>query len=145
MPDGTSIAGMEQNDTRHEYYGNQAIWNLQTRFLIREGDLELNDTGANISFSGTGAHIISGNTSGLKLALNDYNGAAEINSPVGVRMGDGYGDQDSEDLSSVSGDFVGQTKMNDGTTGNQGPHWWDGSVWNQMDDWSSTIDPSAPL
>jgi len=142
MPSGTSIAAMETGDNFHRYYGAQAIWNLQSRMLLRSGDFELGDRGASISFRGGGSHAISASRSGLRIVMNDNDGSAKFNAPIGVRLGDGYGDPDAEDLSSVSGDFVGQTKMNDGTTGSQGPHWWDGSAWNQMSDWGQTITPA---
>lgn len=53
----------------------------------------------------------------------------------------GVVDNISQDLSSISGQYTGEIRINDGTTGSMGPYWWDGTNWNKMDDWSSTITP----
>lgn len=77
---------------------------------------------------------------GLKLTDDGGNGIL-VEDGGAVKLNNGFGDATQADLSSTKGDFVGQIRMNDGTAGSVGPYWWDGTDWNKLDDWTSTITP----
>lgn len=51
-------------------------------------------------------------------------------------------DNSANDLSSINGSYIGEIRINDGTSGSIGPYWWDSTAWVKMDDWTSTITPS---
>lgn len=63
------------------------------------------------------------------------------NKPLQFNDGAGWGQQ--EDLSSVTGNFTGEVRMNDGTSGVVYPYVWVGadSSWHRIDDRSATITP----